>query len=69
MANFCEHCEGQRFDRARVLRILRRVRRDLRGKGRASTGEEALHLALSAIRALEIPHLELEEEEGGQVVH
>ena len=69
MANFCEHCEGQRFDRARVLRTLRRVREDLRAKRRASTVDEALLLALHALRALEIPHLELEEEEGGQVVH
>lgn len=69
MANFCEHCEGQRFDRARVLRTLRRVREELRAKGRTSTVDEALLLALHTLRALEIPHLELEEEEGGQVVH
>ena len=69
MANFCEHCEGQRFDRARVLRTLRKVREGLRETGRTSTGDQALLLALNALRALEIPHLELEEEEGGQVVH
>ena len=28
--SFCEHCEGQRFDRAQVLRILRDTRRRLR---------------------------------------
>ena len=69
MANFCEHCEGQRFDRARVLRTLRKVREDLRERGRPRTGDEALRLALNALRALEIPHLELEEEDGGQVIH
>jgi hypothetical protein len=53
-----------------VLRTLRKVREDLRKRGRASTGDEALLRALNALRALEIPHLELEEEEdGGQVVH
>ena len=25
--SFCVHCEGQRFDRARVLRALRQVKR------------------------------------------
>ena len=28
--SFCEHCQGQRFDRARVLRALRKLREDLR---------------------------------------
>ena len=69
VANFCEHCEGQRFDRARALRTLRRVRKELRGRGRVSTGDEALILAIKRLRAIEIPHLELEEEEGGHVVH
>ena len=65
--SFCVHCEGQRFDRARVLRALRHVREDLRA-GKCSTPEGALELALEAVKSLEIPHLEWEEE-GGQVVH
>jgi hypothetical protein len=66
--SFCEHCQGQRFDRARVLRALRQVREDLRRNRRRSV-DEALELALKAIRDLEIPHLEPEEEEYDGVVH
>jgi hypothetical protein len=53
---FCEHCEGQRFDRARVLRALRASRKTVRKHSRA---DDALLAAIRAIRALEIPHLEL----------
>lgn len=66
--SYCEHCQGQRFDRAQVLRALRRVREDLRKNGPGSCADEALALALNAVRALELPHLELEEEES-PVVH
>ena len=48
---FCEHCEGQRFDRAQVLRALRATRKH-------SRADEALTAAIEAVRALEIPHLE-----------
>ena len=65
--SYCEHCEGQRFDRARVLRVLRRVRGDLRQQP-ARGADDALALALKAVRALDIPHVELEDEED-QVVH
>ena len=65
--DYCEHCEGQRFDRARVLRALRQVRRQLREAERRS-GEEAIDLALNAVRALELPHLELMEFED-EIVH
>jgi hypothetical protein len=40
----------------------------LRKRHRGNNADEALLLALHAVRALEIPHLELEEEED-QVVH
>lgn len=70
MADFCEHCQGQRFDRAQVLRALRRVRENLREKGRSRAADEALILALNTVRSLEIPHLETQDEsEGGEVVH
>jgi hypothetical protein len=66
--SFCDHCQGQRFDRAQVLRALR----GLRTPGSASSAEDALALAIAAVRALEIPHLEsaddLEDGEGN-VVH
>jgi hypothetical protein len=67
VTNFCEHCQGQRFDRARVLRALRRVREELRQKGAAGDADGAIVLALRTVTALEIPHLEVEEE--SEVVH
>ena len=68
--SFCEHCEGQRFGRAQVLRVLRATRKDLRKQSRACSADEALGLAIKALRALEIPHLErLEEPFDEQIVH
>ena len=58
--SFCDHCEGQRFDRARVLRALRQLRKDLR-KNRC-TADAALDLALDKIKRLDIPHLEVIDE-------
>jgi len=58
--SFCDHCEGQRFDRARVLRALRRVRLELQN-GTCGSAEGALELALQAVKELEIPHLEWED--------
>jgi hypothetical protein len=65
--SFCEHCEGQRFDRARVLRALRQLRKDLRGADRRRA-DDALDLALKTIKTLDIPHLELVDETD-EVVH
>jgi hypothetical protein len=64
--SYCEHCEGQRFDRARVLRALRQVRKDL-PKGHRCTAHEALEMAMQAIKSLEIPHLEWEDESDQEV--
>jgi hypothetical protein len=65
--SFCEHCEGQRFDRAQVLRVLRAARKTFRKHSRA---DEALLMAIKAVRALEIPHLErLDETVDEQIVH
>jgi hypothetical protein len=58
---FCEHCEGQRFDRARVLKALRQVREDLRS-GKCRTAQGTLNRAIEAVKSLEIPHLEWEDE-------
>jgi hypothetical protein len=64
---FCEHCEGQRFDRAQVLRALRATRKTVRKHSRA---DEALRVALESVRALEIPHLErLDETSDEPIVH
>ena len=65
--SFCDHCEGQRFDRARVLRALRQIRKDIQ-RGACRSPDEALRRALEAIKELEIPHLEWEDE-SEQVVH
>ncbi len=66
--SFCEHCEGQRFDRAQVLRMLRQVRREMREAKCSKKVDEALTTALKAVQDLEIPHLYFEPE-GGEVVH
>jgi len=58
---FCEHCQGQRFDRAQVLRALRAVRRQLRGARRRSA-DAALAMAIHAVRTLELPHLETDDD-------
>ena len=64
---FCEHCEGQRFDRARVLRLLRTTRRTLDKGGSA---DEALRAAIEAVRALDIPHMErFDEIVDGEIIH
>jgi hypothetical protein len=65
--SYCEHCEGQRFDRARVLRALRKVRQELRA-GNCPTPDGALELALQAVKALEVPHLEWDDDPG-PIVH
>ncbi len=68
--SFCEHCEGQRFDRAQVLRLLRATRRRLRAHGPPCSADEAIALAIQAVRTLEIPHLEpIEDYLETDVVH
>lgn len=73
--SFCEHCEGQRFDRAQVLRQLRQTRARLRAGKTSWTADEALMIAIKSVRALDIPHLEPVEEDlmdanvDDQVVH
>ena len=68
MADFCEHCEGQRFDRAQVLRTLRQLRRELRADRRDKKVDEGLAKAIRAVAALALPHLEIEDVVG-EVVH
>lgn len=68
--SFCEHCQGQRFDRAQVLRALRAARKRLQESSTVCSADETLALAIEAVRTLEIPHLEpLEEVAEGEVVH
>ena len=66
----CEHCEGQRFDRAQVLRVLRAIRKQLREPNAAGSADQTLASAIEAVRSLEIPHLETLDEMGaGELVH
>lgn len=62
--SFCEHCEGQRFDRARILRVLREARQTLRRSGTTCSADQALQSALEAVRALDVPHIERLDEIG-----
>lgn len=64
--SFCEHCEGQRFDRARVLRALRATHKRLRDQPGGRRDATVLVAAIEAVRALDIPHLEYLEDE---VIH
>jgi hypothetical protein len=66
--SFCDHCEGQRFDRARVLRVLRQAQKELRATNSPRRAEEVLARALNAVKALDIPHLEFVDE-GTEIVH
>jgi len=65
--SFCDHCEGQRFDRARVLRALRQLQKELRD-GRRPSPDATIAMALEAIRNLDIPHIEFVEPED-EVIH
>lgn len=68
--SFCEHCEGQRFDRARVLRVLRATQERLRKPNAASSADQTLASVIEAVRTLDIPHLErLDEVVDDELVH
>ena len=64
----CTHCQGQRFDRAQVLRALRQLRSNMRDADGRQAVDHALSAAIQTIRTLEIPHLEYEDVTDG-VVH
>lgn len=66
--SFCEHCQGQRFDRAQVLRVLRQTRRQIRDQAPDRGIDRILAIAIDEVRSLEIPHLEFEPAEDA-VVH
>jgi len=67
---FCEHCEGQRFDRAQILRVLRATRKGLRDEGMSVSADRAVLLAINAVRTLAIPHIEvLDDDIESLVVH
>ncbi len=60
--SFCDHCDGQRFDRSRVLRALRATRQRLRGPDAVCAADQTIALAIAAVRALDIPHIESPDE-------
>ncbi len=67
--SFCEHCAGQRFDRAQVLRLLRATRRDLK-RSRPSEADAALAAAIKAVQSMDIPHIEFfDEVDENEVLH
>ena len=68
--SFCEHCEGQRFDRSRILRVLRESRKRLQRSEKACTADQALASAIDAVRTMDIPHLDPPDDlVDGEVVH
>jgi hypothetical protein len=58
----CDHCLGQRYDRARVLRALRQARRDLAKTGPRDPADAALAAVIQTIRTLDIPHVEFDDD-------
>ena len=69
--SFCDHCQGQRFDRAQVLRALRAARQRLRESKTPCDADQTLALVIETVRALDIPHLDPIDDEivNGEVVH
>lgn len=68
--SFCDHCQGQRFDRARVLRALREARKQLRQAETDCAADVALGSVIDKVRKMEIPHIEWIDEVGdSEVVH
>ena len=68
--SFCDHCAGQRFDRAQVIRVLRATRKRLRKSKTRCSADRTLAIALEAVRALDIPHFEfVHNVQDGEVVH
>ena len=68
--SFCDHCQGQRFDRAQVLRALRDARKRLRGATDPRGADRIFALVIETVRTLEIPHIEiLDDVVDGEVVH
>jgi hypothetical protein len=69
--SFCDHCDGQRFDRAQVLRALRAMRQQLRDSPGSHDAEQTIVLAIETVRTLAIPHFDTIDDEvvEGEVIH
>jgi len=70
--SFCDHCQGQRFDRARILRALREARKQLRQQQTDidCSADLALGAVIEKVRKMEIPHIEwIDDVTDSDVVH
>ena len=69
--SFCDHCEGQRFDRAQVLRALRALRNQIRDSKSDADADHIITVAIEKVRALDIPHFDTFDEDvvDGEVIH
>lgn len=69
--SFCDHCDGQRFDRAQVLRALRAMRQQVRDSEGSREVERTIALAIETVRTLSIPHFDFIDDEivDGEVIH
>jgi hypothetical protein len=68
--SFCDHCQGQRFDRARILRALREARKQLRQTDTGCSADVALGSIIETVRKMEIPHIEwIDDVTDSEVVH
>ena len=69
--SFCDHCQGQRFDRARILRALREARKQQRQQNDTDcSADVALGAVIEKVRKMEIPHIEwIDEVADSEVVH
>jgi hypothetical protein len=69
--SFCDHCQGQRFDRARILRALREARKQLRQQTDIDcSADVALGAIIEKVRKMEIPHIEwIDDVSDSDVVH
>ena len=68
--SFCDHCVGQRFDRAQVLRALRVARKNLQHSQHTNDADLIIAEAIKIVRHLEIPHVEpLDEPIENPVIH
>lgn len=56
--SFCDHCAGQRFDRAQVLRALRVARKNLQHSQHTNDADLIIAEAIKIVSHLEIPHVE-----------
>ena len=67
--SFCEHCQGQRFDRARSSARCVSCAGICESAHGGAKVDAALERALIAVKRMDIPHLETEDDYSDEVVH